>query len=692
MSTPCACPATGGMPRSKGLRVGLWACALRALAKLDPRLQWRNPVMFVVYAASLLTTLLALGGLTGNGTAFITSVALCLWFTVLVASLAEALAESHGEAPAVSSSERGGSVQARRLSDPQDPTRQASVAASELRCGEVVRVETGDVIPGDGEVIQGAALVDESAITGESAPVIRATSAELSRVTGGTRVLCDCLVVRISANPGESFIERRAALAAGARRHRTLGGRVLWLPLLILTGGLLAAALAPCCRHSVAAAPGGSVFLTLTTLLALCVCLIPTTLGGLLSVNAAAGMSRVLRANVIAVSGRAVEAAGRADVLLLDKTARLTLGDRRAARFLPAPGVSEVQLADAAQLASLADETPEGRSIVVLAKQRFGLRARPVSTLGATFVPFCAATGMSGVDLGARQIRKGAAEAIQHHVEAAGQVFPRSLLERVRKLRQSGSTPLLVSDGARVLGLIELTDSARGGIRERLGQLRRMGIKTVMISGDSPLTAAAIAAEAGVDDFLAEATPEAKLRLIMSHQARGHRVAMTGDGTHDAPVLARADVSVAMNAATRAFHGDGSMVDLDSNPTKLIDVVETGRQMLMTRGALATFGIASDVARCLAIIPAALAVNLPPLAALDVLHLASPASAILSAVIFNALIIVLLIPLALKGVRRPPAGSAAPGRHLVLYGLGGFAAPFAGIKLIDLLLSAAGWG
>jgi K+-transporting ATPase ATPase B chain len=665
-----------------------------SVRKLDPRVQWRNPVMFVVYIGSVLTTVLWFQALAGHGEAppwFILNVAIWLWFTVLFANFAEALAEGRSKAQAASLKGLKQAVQAKRLADPSDRRSLSRVRADQLRRGDVVLVEAGDYVPGDGEVIEGAASVDESAITGESAPVIRESGGDFSSVTGGTRVLSDWIVARITANPGETFIDRMIAMVESAKRQKTPNEIALTILLVALTLVFLfaTATLLPYSLYSVMVAKLGTP-VTITALIALLVCLIPTTIGGLLSAIGVAGMSRMMQANVIAMSGRAVEAAGDVDVLLLDKTGTITLGNRQAAAFIPAAGVSEEELADAAQLASLADETPEGRSIVVLAKQRFKLRERDLTALHGTFVPFSAHTRMSGVDIGARQVRKGAADAIQRHVESLGQLFPKAVLTTVQEVARRGSTPLLVSDGPRVLGVIELKDIVKGGIRERFGELRRMGIKTIMITGDNPLTAAAIAAEAGVDDFLAEATPEAKLKLIRSHQSEGRLVAMTGDGTNDAPALAQADVAVAMNTGTQAAKEAGNMVDLDSNPTKLIEVVETGKQMLMTRGSLTTFSIANDVAKYFAIIPAAFATTYPQLNALNVMGLASPYSAILSAVIFNALIIIALVPLALKGVRYRPLGAAVLlRRNLLIYGLGGILVPFIGIKLIDLLLQVA---
>ena len=562
--------------------------------------------------------------------------------------------------------------------------------STDLRKTDLFLVEAGDVIPADGEVLEGVASVDESAITGESAPVIRESGGDFSSVTGGTKVLSDWLVVRVTTDPGESFLDRMISMVEAARRQKTPNEIALWILLVKLTLVFLLAAvtLLPFSIYSVEIAKTGSP-VTITVLVALLVCLIPTTIGGLLSAIGLAGIGRMLRANVIATSGRAVEAAGDVDVLLLDKTGTITLGNRQAATFRAAAGVTEQELADAAQLASLADETPEGRSIVILAKQKFGLRERDVAALGASFVPFSAQTRMSGVDVGGRQIRKGAADAIRNWVAGKGAAFPNEVSGFVDTFARQGSTPLVVADGNKVLGVIELKDIVKGGIKERFAQLRRMGIRTVMITGDNRLTAAAIAAEAGVDDFLAESTPEAKLQLIRESQAGGRLVAMTGDGTNDAPALAQADVAVAMNTGTQAAKEAGNMVDLDSNPTKLLEIVEIGKQLLITRGALTTFSIANDVAKYFAIIPAAFATTYPQLIALNVMGLATPASAILSAVIFNALIIVALIPLALKGVKYRPLG-AGPllRRNLWIYGVGGIIAPFIGIKAIDLLLVA----
>ncbi|HEY5101370.1 MAG TPA: potassium-transporting ATPase subunit KdpB, partial [Steroidobacteraceae bacterium] len=611
---------------------------LDAFRKLDPRVQWRNPVMFVVHVGAVLTTVLWIQAAAGRGEApgwFILNVTVWLWFTLLFANLAEALAEGRGKAQAAALRGLKQSVSARKLLDKTDRARHTRVSATELRRGDFVLVEAGDYVPADGEVREGAASVDESAITGESAPVIRESGGDFSAVTGGTRVLSDWIVVAVTANPGETFIDRMIAMVESAKRQKTPNEIALTILLVALTLVFLfaTATLLPYSLYSVETTKLGTA-VSITALIALLVCLIPTTIGALLSAIGIAGMSRMMQANVIATSGRAVEAAGDVDVLLLDKTGTITLGNRQASAFLAAPGVTEEELADASQLASLADETPEGRSIVVLAKQRFKLRERDLQALAGSFVAFSAHTRMSGVNIGERQIRKGAADAIQKQVEGLGEVFPKAILTTVQEVARRGSTPLLVSDGKRVLGVIELKDIVKGGIKERFGELRRMGIKTIMITGDNPLTAAAIAAEAGVDDFLAEATPEAKLRLIRAHQGEGRLVAMTGDGTNDAPALAQADVAVAMNTGTQAAKEAGNMVDLDSNPTKLIEVVETGKQMLMTRGSLTTFSIANDVAKYFAIIPAAFASTYPQLNALNVMRLASPFSAILSAVIF----------------------------------------------------------
>jgi len=673
----------------------IWRAVVDAIKKLDPRVQVRNPVMFVVLVGSVLTTALWIQALVGHGEAparFIVWISVWLWFTVLFANLAEALAEGRGKAQAEALRRARQDVQAKRLAKPARAAPVTRVAASSLRKDDLVLVEVGDVIPGDGEVIEGVASVDESAITGESAPVIRESGGDRSAVTGGTRVLSDWLIVRISADPGEAFLDRMIAMVEGATRQKTPNEIALNILLAGLTIIFLlaTATLLPYSVYSVRVAGQGTPA-TITVLVALLVCLIPTTIGGLLSAIGIAGMDRMHQANVIAMSGRAVEAAGDVDVLLLDKTGTITLGNRQATAFLPASGVAERDLADAAQLASLADETPEGRSIVVLAKEQYAIRERDVRGMGVTFVPFTAQTRMSGVNLNGREVRKGAADAIEALLRHTGGQLPTEIRASVDRVAKQGATPLVVADGPRVLGVIRLKDIVKGGIRERFGELRRMGIKTVMITGDNPVTAAAIAAEAGVDDFLAQATPEAKLNLIREYQAGGRLVAMTGDGTNDAPALAQADVAVAMNSGTQAAKEAGNMVDLDSNPTKLIEVVETGKQMLMTRGALTTFSLANDVAKYFAIIPAAFATTYPVLGALNIMRLATPESAILSAVIFNALIIIALIPLALHGVRYRPIGAARLLRQFLwVYGMGGIVVPFVGIKLIDMILVALG--
>jgi potassium-transporting ATPase ATP-binding subunit len=666
-----------------------------ALKKLHPWHQVRNPVMFVVLVGSVLTTGLFIQALVGQGEApvgFIFAVSLWLWFTVLFANFAEAMAEGRGKAQAAALRRTRRDVMAKHLAYPRYGAAYDTVSASTLRQGDVVVVEAGDFIPSDGEIIEGIASVDESAITGESAPVIRESGGDRSAVTGGTRVLSDWLVVRITANPGETFLDRMIAMVEGARRQKTPNEIALTILLAALTIIFLLAAvtLLPFSLYSVNTAGQGTP-VTVTALVALLVCLIPTTIGGLLSAIGIAGMDRLIQANVIAMSGRAVEAAGDVDVLLLDKTGTITLGNRQATAFIPAEGVRIEALADAAQLASLADETPEGRSIVVLAKEQYGLRERDIQALGATFIPFTAQTRMSGVNLNGRHIRKGAAEAIERHARQLGTQFPVSVRTTVDTIARQGGTPLVVVDDTQVLGVIQLKDIVKGGIKERFIELRRMGIKTVMITGDNPATAAAIAAEAGVDDFLAEATPEAKLKLIREYQTGGRLVAMTGDGTNDAPALAQADVAVAMNTGTQAAKEAGNMVDLDSNPTKLIEVVAIGKQLLITRGALTTFSIANDIAKYFAIIPAAFAATYPVLNTLNIMHLATPQSAILSAVIFNALIIICLIPLALRGVRYRAIGAATLlRRNLLIYGLGGVIVPFVGIKLIDLILVLLG--
>ena len=670
---------------------------IAAFAKLSPRVQWRNPVMFVVYIGSILTSLLGLQALQGKGeapAAFILTVALWLWFTVLFANFAEALAEGRSKAQAASLRSLKKSTVAKKFADisgkffygkPWVPDQ-----AENLRKGDVVLIETGDMVPLDGEVIEGVATVDESAITGESAPVVRESGGDFSAVTGGTRVLSDWLVVRIAVNPGESFLDRMISMVEGAKRAKTPNEIALTILLVALTIVFLVVTvtLLPYSMFSVDAAKSGSV-VSITALIALLVCLIPTTIGGLLSAVGVAGMSRMMQANVIATSGRAVEAAGDVDVLLLDKTGTITHGNRQASQFFPAPSVLEAQLAVCAMQASMADETPEGRSIVALAQK---LNAVQLLAGQSQEVPFTAQTRMSGIDIehpngSVRQLRKGAVDAIRKHVEALGGSISAEVLRASEDVSRRGSTPLAVSDGKQVLGVVELKDIVKVGIKDRFGELRRMGIKTVMITGDNRLTAAAIAAEAGVDDFLAEATPEDKLKLIRQYQAEGRLVAMTGDGTNDAPALAQADVAVAMNSGTQAAKEAGNMVDLDSNPTKLLEIVETGKALLMTRGSLTTFSIANDVAKYFAIIPAIFVTTYPQLSALNVMRLGSPSSAILSAVIFNALIIMFLIPLALKGVKYRAVGAAALlRRNLLIYGLGGLIVPFIGIKAIDLVL------
>jgi K+-transporting ATPase ATPase B chain len=646
--------------------------------KLNPRAQLKNPVMFVTLIGALLTFEQLFTSKEPFG--YVLQVALWLLFTVLFANFAEAVAEGRGKAQADTLKRARTQTFGRRLRD----GREENVAASDLRKGDTVVCETGDIIPADGDVIDGIASVDESAITGESAPVVRESGGDRCAVTGGTRVLSDRIVIRITSEPGNTFIDRMIAMVEGAQRQKTPNEIALTILLSALTiiFLLVIIALKPFGIYA-------NVAFSITTLIALLVCLIPTTIGGLLSAIGIAGMDRLLQRNVLATSGRAVEAAGDIDVLLLDKTGTITLGNRQASDFVPAPGVTRERLADAAQLASLADETPEGRSIVVLAKEKFNLRGREIAAPHATFVPFAAQTRMSGVDMDGRHIRKGAAANVKAWVEAQGGSYPAGVTEAVDAISRTGGTPLVVAEGREVLGVIHLKDVVKGGIKERFAQLRAMGIRTVMITGDNPLTAAAIAAESGVDDFLAQATPEMKLARIREEQAKGHLVAMTGDGTNDAPALAQADVGVAMNTGTQAAKEAGNMVDLDSNPTKLLEIVEIGKQMLITRGSLTTFSIANDVAKYFAIIPAMLVGAFPAIAPLNVMGLASPMSAILSAVIFNALVIIALIPLALRGVAYRPVGAAAMlRRNLFIYGLGGIIIPFVGIKLIDVLINA----
>lgn len=662
-----------------------------ACLKLSPLHQLHNPVMFTVYISSLLTTGLFVQSVLSKGEApplFILAVTLCLWFTLLFANFAESLAEGRGKAQAQALRKVRRDIQAKKLSKPMRDAAITLTAAGDLRSNDIVLVEAGDFIPSDGEVIEGVAFVNESAITGESAPVIRESGSDRSAVTGGTQVISDWLIVKITANPGETFLDHMISLVEGAKRQKTPNELALTILLAALTLVFLfvCATLLPFSIYSTMSAGSGKV-VTITDLAALFVCLAPTTIGALLSAIGIAGMDRMIQANVIALSGRAVEAAGDIDVLLLDKTGTITLGNRQATSFIPLPGVSMEALLEAAQLASLADETPEGRSIIVLAKEKYGLRGRNIAELAATFIPFTAQSRMSGVNLSGRQIRKGAAEAIEAYVKEIGGIFSSSVQIIINDISKAGGTPLIVVDDKTVLGVIHLKDIVKGGIRERFVELRQMGIKTIMVTGDNPLTAATIAAEAGVDDFLANAKPEDKLNLIRSLQAEGHLVAMTGDGTNDAPALAQADVAVAMNTGTQAAKEAGNLVDLDSNPTKLIEVVEIGKQLLMTRGALTTFSIANDLAKYFAILPAAFAGTYPALKALNIMKLATPESAILSAVIFNAFIIIFLIPLALKGVayRRVSAARLLRSNALI-YGIGGLIIPFIGIKLIDLLL------
>lgn len=681
------------------LRRAIW----EAIYKLNPKVQWRNPVMFVVYLGSILTTILGFQAMAAKGDApptFIFAIAFWLWFTVLFANLAEALAEGRGKAQAESLRGLKKKTLAKKLKVPsyrvdagKDLINWVQVEAHDLRKGDIILIEAGDIIPADAEVIDGVASVDESAITGESAPVIRESGGDFSAITGGTRILSDWLVARVAANPGETFVDRMIAMVEGASRKKTPNEIALTILLvgLTLVFLLVIITLWPYSIFSKSQVGSGSI-VSVTVLVALLVCLIPTTIGGLLSAIGVAGMSRMMEANVIATSGRAVEAAGDVDVLLLDKTGTITLGNRQATTFLPAPGVKEHHLAQLALLSSMADETPEGRSIVALARQEYSLSDSMDSHSQATFISFSAQTRMSGVDLGdGRSIRKGSSEAVRQCLESSGGSYPREVQQIVDEVSRRGSTPLVVMEGQRAYGVVELKDIIKPGIKERFSELRQMGIKTVMITGDNRLTAAAIAAEAGVDDYLAEATPEAKLELIREYQGRGQLVAMTGDGTNDAPALAQADVAVAMNTGTQAAKEAGNMVDLDSSPTKLIEIVETGKQMLMTRGSLTTFSVANDIAKYFAIIPAAFVSNYPELSSLNVMRLASPSSAILSAVIFNALIIVFLIPLALKGVEYRAVGAATLlQRNLIIYGLGGLIVPFIGIKVIDLCVASLG--
>ncbi|MCX6286392.1 MAG: potassium-transporting ATPase subunit KdpB [Bacteroidetes bacterium] len=677
----------------------LFQAAKESFIKLNPTLQIKNPVIFIVAIGAVLTTIIVLTGLLqGNFSSFNLQIAIWLWFTVLFANFAEAVAEGRGKAQAESLRKNRTQTIARKIQGKQE----VSVNATELRKGDIVRCLAGDVIPSDGEIIEGIASVDESAITGESAPVIRESGGDRSAVTGGTKVISDWILIRITTEPGNTFIDRMIALVEGAKRQKTpneialsilLSGLTIIFLLVVVTlpaffGYSLSASGLPMSHN-----------LTIPVLIALLVCLIPTTIGGLLSAIGISGMDRLIQRNVIATSGRAIEAAGDVDVLLLDKTGTITLGNRMATDFIPAEGVTTEELANAAQLSSLSDETPEGRSIVILAKEKFNIRGREVHQLNATFIPFTAQSRMSGVDLKTddktvHKIRKGSSEAIRTFIQNNNGFYPQEIQNIVSELARQGATPLVVAEDKKVMGVIHLKDIVKGGIKHRFAELRKMGIKTVMITGDNALTAAAIAAEAGVDDFMAEAKPEDKLRRIRDEQANGHLVGMIGDGTNDAPALAQADVGLAMNTGTQAAREAGNMVDLDSNPTKLIEVVEVGKQLLMTRGSLTTFSIANDVAKYFAIIPA-IAISLysgkngvGPLSAMNVMHLVSPQSAILSAVIFNAIIIVLLIPLALKGVRyKPVSANAALTRNLLMFGLGGIIAPFIGIKLIDILIN-----
>jgi K+-transporting ATPase ATPase B chain len=658
---------------------------LDSLVKLDPRNMMKNPVMFVVEVGSVATTILLIRDVLRHQGAFgfNLQITLWLWFTVLFANFAEAMAEGRGKAQADSLRKARAETIANRLL-PDGKIEQ--IASSKLRAGDLVRVVASEFIPSDGEILEGVASVDESAITGESAPVIREAGGDRSAVTGGTRVLSDWLKIKITSNPGETFLDRMIALVEGAERQKTPNE----IALNILLAGLTIIFLLAVVTLQPFAIYSGSPQ-TVFVLVSLLVCLIPTTIGGLLSAIGIAGMDRLVQHNVLAMSGRAVEAAGDVNTLLLDKTGTITLGNRQASEFVPAPGITEAQMADAAQLSSLADETPEGRSIVVLAKERYALRGRELASQEATFIPFTAQTRMSGVDMDGREIRKGAVDAITKYLNLHGTVLPKEIQAAVETIARSGGTPLVVAENRRALGVIHLKDIVKGGMRERFDQLRAMGIKTVMITGDNPLTAAAIAREAGVDDFLAEATPKDKMDLIRGEQKQGKLVAMTGDGTNDAPALAQADVGVAMNTGTQAAKEAGNMVDLDSNPTKLIEIVEIGKQLLMTRGALTTFSIANDVAKYFAIIPAMFAATFPVLNTLNIMQLKTPQSAILSAVIFNALIIVALIPLALRGVKYRPMGAAVLlRRNLWIYGVGGIIVPFVGIKLIDMLITRVG--
>ena len=668
-----------------------------SFAKLDPRVQIQNPVMFLVWLSAVMTSVLAVASIfgvqdAGVPTYYVVAIAVILWLTDLFSNFAEALAEGRGKAQADSLRAAKKDVEAHRIESVEDKEHFTVVPGTELTRGDLVIVRAGEQIPGDGDVIEGAASVDESAITGESAPVVREAGGDRSAVTGGTTVLSDWIIVKISSEPGQSFLDKMIAMVEGAARKKTPNEIALEIFLVALSIVFILVTLALYCYSCFSAGLNDMVNPTsVTTLVALLVCLAPTTIGALLSAIGIAGMSRLNEANVLAMSGRAIEAAGDVDILMLDKTGTITLGNRQAAEFIPVDGVDPAELADAAQLSSLADETPEGRSIVVLAKEQFGLRGRTLEDKGMEFIPFTAATRMSGVNYEGNEIRKGAADSVRTYVEAAGGVFSKECDEAVERIAKAGGTPLVVTKNCRVLGVVYLKDIIKSGVKEKFADLRRMGIKTIMVTGDNPLTAAAIAAEAGVDDFLAEATPEGKLEKIREFQREGHLVAMTGDGTNDAPALAQADVAVAMNTGTQAAKEAGNMVDLDSSPTKLIEVVRIGKQLLMTRGSLTTFSVANDVAKYFAIIPALFSPIYPGLGALNILGLASPLSAVLSAIIYNALVIVALIPAALKGVkyREVPSGQLLT-HNLLVWGLGGIVAPFVFIKLIDMLLAFCG--
>lgn len=668
-----------------------------SFAKLDPRVQIQNPVMFLVWLSAVMTSVLAVASVfgvqdAGVPTYYVVAIAVILWLTDLFSNFAEALAEGRGKAQADSLRAAKKDVEAHRIESVEDKEHFTVVPGTELTRGDLVVVRAGEQIPGDGDVIEGAASVDESAITGESAPVVREAGGDRSAVTGGTTVLSDWIVVKVSSEPGQSFLDKMIAMVEGAARKKTPNEIALEIFLVALSIVFILVTLALYCYSCFSAGLNGMVNPTsVTTLVALLVCLAPTTIGALLSAIGIAGMSRLNEANVLAMSGRAIEAAGDVDILMLDKTGTITLGNRQASEFIPVDGVDPAELADAAQLSSLADETPEGRSIVVLAKEQFGLRGRTLEDKGMEFIPFTAATRMSGVNYEGNEIRKGAADSVRAYVEAAGGVFSRECDEVVERIAKAGGTPLVVAKNRRVLGVVYLKDIIKSGVKEKFADLRKMGIKTIMVTGDNPLTAAAIAAEAGVDDFLAEATPEGKLEKIREFQREGHLVAMTGDGTNDAPALAQADVAVAMNTGTQAAKEAGNMVDLDSSPTKLIDIVRIGKQLLMTRGSLTTFSVANDVAKYFAIIPALFSPIYPGLGALNILGLASPLSAVLSAIIYNALVIIALIPAALKGVkyREVPSGQLLT-HNLLVWGLGGIVAPFVFIKLIDMLLSFCG--